>query len=67
MFVFGLFLVLLEFVLPVSVRIGTLRVVATVGFATIIVFDWRTANRWERERRDVGSGRPAHDRQVHSR
>jgi hypothetical protein len=49
----GLFLVLLEFVLPRSVRIDTLRVIATVGFAAIMIADWRTANRWERQRRNT--------------
>jgi hypothetical protein len=47
---FGLFLVLLEFVLPLSVRNDALRAIATVGFAAIIILDWRTANRWARER-----------------
>jgi uncharacterized membrane protein len=49
----GLLLVLLEFVLPRSIRIGTLRVIASVGFAAITIADWRTANRWERQRRTV--------------
>lgn len=48
----GVFLVLLELVLPLSIRIGMLRAVASIGFATIVIMDWRTANRWERERRD---------------
>jgi hypothetical protein len=64
MFVFGLFLVFLEFVLPPWARIWTLRVVGLIGVATIIVIDWRTANRWERERRDPGSDRADHRRQV---
>ena len=54
MFGLGVVLVLLEFVLPRSIRIVTLRVIATIGFATIIFVDWRTANRWERERRAAG-------------
>jgi len=41
----------LEFVLPRSIRIGTLGAIASIGFATIIVADWRTANRWQRERK----------------
>ena len=53
LFMLGLGLVLLEFVLPRSVRVGTLRAIATIGFAAIIVSDWRTANRWERERNSV--------------
>jgi hypothetical protein len=60
LFSLGLFLVLLEFVLPRSIRIEALRVIASIGFASIIIFDWRTANRWERERRDAGaSGAPS--------
>jgi hypothetical protein len=47
----GLILVFLEFVLPRSMRIETLRVIASVGFAAIMIADWRTANRWERQRR----------------
>ncbi len=50
LFALGAFLVFLEFVLPLSVRIGMLRAVASIGFAAIIIMDWRTANRWERER-----------------
>jgi uncharacterized membrane protein len=46
----GLFLVFLEFVLPPSIRIDTLRAIATIGFAAIVILDWRTANRWERQR-----------------
>jgi hypothetical protein len=49
--VLGVVLVFLEFVLPVSIRIETLRAIAWIGIVTIIVADWRTANRWERERR----------------
>jgi hypothetical protein len=52
LFVLGLVLVLLEFALPLSLRNQTLRVIASVGFAAIVIADWRTANRWERERRD---------------
>jgi uncharacterized membrane protein len=50
MFVLGVVLVGLEFVLPRSIRIEVLRVIAWIGFVTMIVADWRTANRWERER-----------------
>ena len=46
----GLVMVLLEFVLPASSRIVVLRVVGTIGFAIMIVVDWRTANRWRHER-----------------
>jgi len=58
MFVLGVVLVSLEFVLPMRTRIGMLRVIATVGFVAILVADWRTANRWERERKD-GEARAA--------
>jgi uncharacterized membrane protein len=47
----GLLLVLLEFVLPVSIRNETLRVISSTGFAAIIILDWRTANRLERQRK----------------
>ena len=50
LFLLGLFLVILEFLLPLSMRIPILRIVATVGFFAIIAADWRTANRWERQR-----------------
>ena len=52
LFALGALLVFLEFVLPLSIRIEILRAVASIGFATIIIMDWRTANRWERKRRD---------------
>jgi SdpI/YhfL family protein len=52
LFALGLTLVLLEFVLPRSMRIDVLATVATIGMVTILVADWRTANRWERERRE---------------
>jgi hypothetical protein len=55
LFLFGVFLAFLELVLPPSARIGTLRVIASIGFATIVVADWRTANRWERERCESAS------------
>ncbi len=45
----GLFLVLLEFTVPEPVMRQTLRLTALVGLAVIVVMDWRTANRWERE------------------
>ena len=43
-------MVVLEFVLPLSVRNQTLRAIAVVGLVSITITDWRTANRWERER-----------------
>ena len=56
LFALGVVLVSLEFVLPRALRIGVLRVIATIGFVAIIVTDWRTANRWERERRPIRFG-----------
>jgi hypothetical protein len=50
----GLLMVALEFVLPLSVRNQTLQAIAVVGMASITIVDWRTANRWERERTVVG-------------
>jgi|SRR6478736_298740 len=49
-FALGLLLVMLGFVLPVSLRFQTVRMVALVGCVCIIAVDWRTANRWERQR-----------------
>jgi hypothetical protein len=49
-FLLGLLLVGLEFAIPPSMRTQTLRLTAIAGLALIIVVDWRTANRWERER-----------------
>jgi uncharacterized membrane protein len=51
LFLLGLLLVILELLLPVSMRIQVLGLVATVGFFAIIVVDWRTANRWDRDAR----------------
>jgi uncharacterized membrane protein len=49
MFALGLFMVLLEFVLPVNLRVPTLATVGTVGFVVITAADWRAANRSSRE------------------
>jgi hypothetical protein len=46
----GLFMIALEFLLPLPVRNITLGAVALVGLSAIVVADWRTANRWDRER-----------------
>ena len=46
----GLLMVVLDFVLPLPIRISSIRVVALIGLVTILVADWRTANRWARER-----------------
>ena len=55
LFLLGLVLVVLEFAMPLTpwsaaTRRGILWTVSTAGFLTIIVADWRTANRWSRER-----------------
>jgi hypothetical protein len=50
MMALGLLMVALEFLLPASARIAILRTVGFIGLASILVADWRTANRWERER-----------------
>jgi uncharacterized membrane protein len=50
LFLLGLFMVALEFVLPISVRIPALRAVGIAGFVAILAADWRTANRWRRQR-----------------
>ena len=51
MILLGACLVALEFVLPPEARRPVLRGVAVVGFISIIIADWRTANRWSGERR----------------
>ena len=49
-FMLGVLLVILEFTLPLRIRNGTLGAVATIGLVGIVIADWRTANRWRRER-----------------
>src|SRR5688572_13495560 len=49
LFALGVVMVALEFVLPLSIRMWTLRVIAFVGFFGIMIADWRTAHRWARE------------------
>ena len=49
-FFLGLVMVLLEFAVPAPIRRQTLQLTAVAGLASIIVVNWRTANRWERER-----------------
>jgi uncharacterized membrane protein len=46
----GLLMVVLEFLLPRSMRTPVLATIGWVGFFAIIAADWRTANRWRRER-----------------
>jgi uncharacterized membrane protein len=55
MFALGLLMVALEFLLPRSVRTLVLATVGWVGLIGIMIADWRTANRWRRER---GTGTP---------
>ncbi len=50
MLMLGGFMVALEFILPVSVRIPALSTIGTLGMVLFIIADWRTANRWRRER-----------------
>ena len=52
MLILGLLMVALEFVLPSTLRIPVLRTIGIVGVAAFIVADWRTANRWRRERQN---------------
>jgi uncharacterized membrane protein len=46
----GALLIVLEFIVPARALVMTLRLVAIVGLLAICIVDWRTANRWERER-----------------
>jgi len=52
--VLGLLMVILEFVLSVSMRTPVLATIGWVGVAGIIAADWKTANRWRREREFQG-------------
>jgi len=52
LFVLGLVLVALEFVLPQSIRIWTLRVIATGGFIAVMIANWLAAIRLEEERKN---------------
>lgn len=58
MFALGLVMVILEFALPSNLRNATLAIVGTIGVAAIVVGDWRTANRWRRERENDSRNRP---------
>lgn len=49
-FLVGVFMALLELTLPTSVRNPVLSTVAIASFIVVIAINWRTANRWERER-----------------
>ena len=46
----GLLMVILEFLLPRSMRTPVLATIGWIGFFAIVAADWRTANRWRRER-----------------
>ena len=58
MFLLGLLMMALEFVLPRAALVPTLKMVGLVGFLTLTVVDWRTANRWARERAAASGQRP---------
>jgi hypothetical protein len=51
LFLLGSLMVLLELVLPVSIRTPALSLTAITGLVLVTTFDWKTANRWDRERR----------------
>lgn len=46
----GLLMVALEFLLPLSMRTPVLVATGWFGVVGIVIADWRTANRWRRER-----------------
>jgi SdpI/YhfL family protein len=46
----GLLMVTLEFLLPLSMRTPVLATIGFIGLGAIVAVDWRTANRWRRER-----------------
>ena len=50
LFALGAGMVALEFILPRSIRVPVLQIVGTAGMVVILIADWRTANRWDRER-----------------
>jgi uncharacterized membrane protein len=54
-FLLGSFMVLLELVLPSSIRTQALTLTAIAGLVLLTAIDWKTANRWERERRGAHS------------
>ena len=53
-FLLGVVMVFLELVLPLTIRNQVLATVAIVGLTVSVVMDWRTANRWRRERETSG-------------
>jgi hypothetical protein len=46
----GLLMVVLEFLLPRSMRTPVLATIGWIGLVGITIADWRTVNRWRRER-----------------
>ena len=58
LFLLGLLMVVLEFLLPRSMRTPVLGTIGWLGFFGVIAADWRTANRWRRERKGNLSGEP---------
>jgi uncharacterized membrane protein len=46
----GLLMVTLEFLLPRSMLTPVLATIGWIGFVGIVAGDWRTANRWRRQR-----------------
>jgi uncharacterized membrane protein len=50
MLALGLLMVLLDFLLPRSMGVQVLWTIGWVGMVGITAVDWRTANRWRRER-----------------
>jgi uncharacterized membrane protein len=50
LFLLGLVMVVLEFLLSRPMRVPILGAIGAVGSFGIIAVDWRTANRWRRER-----------------
>jgi uncharacterized membrane protein len=58
LFLLGLLMVVLEFLLSRSIRVPVLGTIGAVGLIGIIVVDSRTANRWRRER--ASSHRESH-------
>ena len=57
LFELGLAMVALELLLPRSLRTPVLATVGWVGLVGIMIADWRTANRWRRER-GAGANEP---------
>lgn len=53
-FLAGVLMILLELTLPTSFRNPVLATVAVVSLVLVVVVNWRTANRWERERTRLG-------------